>query len=146
VTNVATSDRLWQPLAPRSFLLILAVLAITFTSLDIAWHGPLTWAATQRFVVVPAEREWGFHAEPKDYGSAGKSSSLLTVIRVTPGGPFDRAGIKPGFAFAPWHNSRSAAHFGGHYYVFSGQPAQVRIRMLEAPDEPWRETTYDIHR
>jgi len=146
VTNSTTTLRVSQPLGPRPFLFILAVIAIGLVGADIALNGPLTWAAAQRFLVAPAEQEWGFHAEWKAYGSSAHSDSLLTVVRVTDGGAFDRAGIKPGYAFAPRHSATFGPHFGGPYGVFSGDPKTLRLQMLETPTEQWREHTYELSR
>ena len=146
MTNSTTSVRVSQPLGPRAFLFVLVVLAISLLGLDIALNGPLTWAVAQRVLVAPAEEEWGFHAEWKDYGSSEHVDSLLTVIRVTAGGAFDRAGIKPGFAFARRHSASFGPRFGGPYAVFSGKPTTVRLRMIDTPPEQWREQMYELKR
>jgi hypothetical protein len=142
ITPTATR-RQHSLLSPNVFFLVLAVLAIGFTGFDVALQGPLTSSAAEIFVVRPAERDWGFHAEWKEHEA---TESLLTVVEVTAGGPFDLAGIRRGFAFAPRKSATGGPRFGGPYYVFAGGTRNVRIRMLPEPDNGWREQAYDITR
>ena|SRR5215471_7226992 len=135
-----------RPLSRDALLLVLVVLFVCLASLDLAWHGPLTTGAVEYFLIRPAERHWGFHAEWKEFGSANDVYSLLTVVRVAQGGPFDRAGIKPGFAFAPRHSATGGPRFGGPYSVFEGGAASVRVRMLVDPNDRGHERRYDISR
>jgi hypothetical protein len=127
-----------QPLTPRLFFLTLAVLGIGLVSLDLGMNGPIAWSVARLSLIEPAEREWGFHAEWMDYG--------LTVVEVTKDGAFDRAGIKPGFAFEPPTCGFGGPWFGGPYSVFSDRPQTVRVGMLENPSERRPATMYEISR
>ena len=64
---------------------------------DVCLGGPLQWFLWEVSVVRPVEARWGFHAERRQYGA----HELLTIVEVTPGGAFDRAGIKPGYVYNP---------------------------------------------
>ena len=135
-----------SPLSRNAFLVVLLVLIICLLAVDLMLHGPLTTAAADYVVVRPAERDWGFHAEWKNYGSASNSQWLLTVVRVTPGGAFDRAGIRPGFAFAPRLHGFHGPRFGGPYNIFSDAKSSVRVRMLANPDELGEGVPYAVTR
>ena len=131
--NPLARDGVRQPLSWRSFLLIGVVLAIGLLTLDSSGDGPHSSA-----------RDWGFHAEWKDYTS-GPEQSLLTVVQVTPGGEFDRTGIRPGMAFGPRHSASFGPHFGGLYSVFAGCGNTTRVRMLDDPHSSI-EHFYDLTR
>jgi hypothetical protein len=140
-------DGVRQPLSSRSFLFVGVVLAVGLLTLAFAFYGPVSWTAAEWLVVQPAERDWGFHAEWRDYRpSPNYEYSLLTVVRVTEGGPFARAGIKPGMALGPWHSASFGPHFGGLYSVFAGARNKVRVRMLDDPNNRGGEHYYDVTR
>ena len=145
--NPLAADDARKPLSWRLFLLIAVVLAIGLLAFDFAFYGPVSWLAAQRLVVEPAERDWGFHAEWRDYTLAPDyQRSLLTVVQVTPGGAFDRAGIRPGMAFAPRHSGSFGPHFGGMYSVFANRGNNTSVRMLDNPHDFPVEHMYDITR
>jgi hypothetical protein len=130
----------------HSFLLLVFVLVVCLGSLDIAIHGPFTTYVAWLLVVRPVEREWGFHAEWRDYGSSDDAYSLLTVVDVASGGAFDRAGIRPGFAFAPRRSATGGPWFGGVYSLFADGANPVRLRMLAQPSNRGLDQFYEISR
>jgi hypothetical protein len=134
-----------QPLSPRTFLLTLLVLAACLIAVDLAIHGPLTSCAAEVLLARPAEDKWGFHAEWKNYGTPDDPRWHLTVVRVTSGGAFERAGIEPGFAFVPPIRAGFALPtFGGPYAPFVGKDRTARVRMRKDPtrEGPWQ--VYDL--
>ncbi len=135
-----------RPLSRNLFLVMALVLFVCLAVVDIGWNGPLTATAAQYFVIKPAERAWGFHAEWKNYGSPSAADWLLTVVEVTPGGPFDRAGIKTGFAFGPRLSATGGPRFGGEYSVFANGKTSVRVRMVPNPNALGQGQVYEIGR
>jgi hypothetical protein len=146
VVTPSMRDGLSSPLSSKSFLLVVLVLTMALVAVDVEFNGPLTFSAAQLLVVRPAERDWGFHAEERAYGSPNAPGWLLTVVQVTPGGAFDQAGITPGVAFAPPLSGFGEPRFGGRYSVFSGGRKVVRIRMVRKPNESWKWETLEISR
>ena len=135
-----------MPPTGKAFLYVFVVLSLCLVGVDVSLYGPLTYSAAAVLVVKPAERDWGFHAEPKQYSASDPADELLTVVRVTSGGAFDRAGIRPGFAFAPRGSATGGSRFGGAYAVFAGHKATARVRMLVRSNGQWQEQTIDITR
>ena len=146
ITELAEVDSVRSPLSTKSFLLVLTVLALSLGSLDVGMHGPLTTCAADLAVVRPAEKKWGFHAEWKLYGSGADTYELLTIVRVTNGGPFDRAGIRSGFAFANRECGFGGPLFGGPYSAFANGENPVRVRLFRKPELRGRGEWYDISR
>ena len=134
-----------SPLSRHSFLLLLCILLVSLASVDVWMYGPLTAYTADLLVVRPVEREWGFHAERKDYESPGERYSLLTIIHVTSGGAFERAGIRAGFAFAPPTSGTGGPWFGGAYSLFAGRNSS-RVRMLPDPSNRGIVQVYEVLR
>jgi len=141
------SARVMNPISPsrtlplRSFALVGVVLALLALVVDLNVYGPVTgWAATT-FVVAPVEKSWGFHTEWRAYGPI----ELLTVTSVTHGGAFDRAGVQPGFAFAPRVCAFGGPFFGGQHSVLLGERV-VHLRMLRKPGPPWEQSVIEVRR
>jgi hypothetical protein len=144
--ELSVIDSARSPLSRHSFLLLVFVLVVCLGSLDMAMHGPCTTYIAWLFVVRPVEKEWGFHAEWKDYGPSDEACSLLTVVDVASGGPFDQAGIRPGFTFAPRRCAFGGPWFGGVYSLFANGANPVRVRMLPHPGDPGLDQFYEINR
>ena len=144
--GLSSSSAARIPLPLRAFVLVSAVLALIAIAVDIGMYGPITAWAGERLVVDPVEKDWGFHAEWRRSGFPAASSELLTVVSVTPGGAFDRSGIRAGFAFAPLECGFGGPPFGGRHSEFAGNKLNVRVRMLAEPRPPWRIKTYEIKR
>ena len=135
---------LWSPLSAKAFFLIVLVLATCLISFDIVLNGPLTYSTAQILVVSAVEKKWGFHAEDKEYVHGDHSHWLLTVVQVTAGGAFERAGIRPGFAFAPRRSATGGPWFGGMYSIFLSGREGVRVRILRNPGDSWEEHTFEV--
>jgi len=130
---------------PRGFLLLTAVLVLLALYVDLTIGWPFTdWAATT-LVVVPVEKEWGFHAEWRPYPSRPHYGELLTVVSIVPGGAFDRSGIKAGYAFAPRTCAFGAPFFADGHSRFLGSEPIVHARML-APSGPLWPEPFTIRR
>ncbi|MBZ5638866.1 MAG: hypothetical protein LAO51_08945 [Acidobacteriia bacterium] len=95
----------------RTAAITIAVLAVCGFVVDVALQGPLTCWVWEEYVVARAEAAWGFHAQWIEYSNGHQ---YLTILAVTPGGPFDRAGVRPGYIDSPMR-SASYGEAGGLY-------------------------------
>jgi hypothetical protein len=127
------------------FATLALILILSLATFDAGFYGVTTSWAAEKIVVEPVEREWGFQAEWRDYGSPASPLSLLTVVAVTPGGAFERSGIRVGYVFAPRTCGFGGPQFGGVHGDFLGRN-RVRVRMLPQAREPWSEQFYEIVR
>ncbi len=130
----------------RSFLLAGVILALLTFVADLALYGPITNWAANLLVVQPVERRWGFHAEWHAYGTGRTALDLLTVVNVAPGGAFERAGIKPGFAFAPRKCGFGGPLFAGPYHEFTDGEKTVSVPMLPVPSPSAEPVVYRVLR
>jgi len=127
------------------FVTLSVILVLSFLTFDLGFYGVITSWAAEKMVVEPVEREWGFQAKWRDYGSPVAPLSLLTIVKVTPGGAFERSGVGVGYVFAPLTCGFGGPNFGGILSDFAGR-TRVRVRMLPRAGEPWKERFYEIVR
>ncbi len=71
------------------------VLAVVGFLVDAAFFFPVLERAWEAEIIPPIDRAWGFHAEVRTVGPAHRH---LVIATVAPGGAFDEAGIKAGWA------------------------------------------------
>ena len=140
--DLSKAPGLWAPLSARAVLFLVTVLGVCGIGIDLAIYGPVTHLAAQVLVVGPVEAAWGFHAEYKRY----RSQRLLSVVTVTPGGAFDRAGIRAGFAFPPRTCGTGGAWFGDQHSLLAGGERSKTILLLTTPEESPEWKTFVITR
>jgi C-terminal processing protease CtpA/Prc len=69
--------------------------------------GPVHWWWVQRFEGPDLAKELGFRLEEREVTiDAGDRWQILVIVEVTPGGVFDRAGVKAGDVIACLHHGR----------------------------------------
>jgi hypothetical protein len=124
-------------LSIRSLVLVGTVLALLALTVDVGIYGPITHLAATTLVVRPVEKTWGFHAEWRTYMLGSRSSDFLTIVSVVPGGAFERAGIRNGFAFAPRRSATFGPYFGGPHSLLVGPEDTVTLRILQDPSGSW---------
>jgi hypothetical protein len=125
-------------------VLLAAILALLALVVDISIYGPITNLAGTTLVVAPAERAFGFHAEWRTYTWYSRPVELLTIVSVTPGGAFERAGMKPGFAFAPYKCSFGMPYLGGPHSQLVGRHQTVRLGIVQDPKKPGDTTFFEV--
>ena len=93
-------------------LAVFAILGGCALAGDFMIGGPMSWFVWEWFVAKPVEKKWGFHLDRREHECVGWRD---TIVEVTPGGAFDRAGIKPGYFVPPQEGFFPKPGF--HYYL-----------------------------
>lgn len=126
VGGVAQDPRPWLV---RSAM-VLFILGVCALAVDFGVWGPTREWMWQTQVVRPTEQTWGFHAEWRAVEGRGQR---LVVLEVTPGGPFEAAGIEPGTVIyggeCAWYEWR-----GGFYGVLSESGDEALVTTLQTRD------------
>ena len=133
-------------LSVRSLVLVCTVLALLALTVDVSIYGPITHLAATTLVVRPVEKAWGFHAEWRTYILGSSSRDLLTIVSVVPGGAFERAGIRKGFAFAPRRSGTFGPYFGGPHALLAGPADTVTLRILQDPTRLGYDSLFEVKR
>ena len=136
----------WRELAieraMHSFLAVVTLLAGCAVCLDFWFHGPLSWFVRQRFVVPSVEARWGFHAESC---SDEVPACLYIVTEVVPGGPFDLAGVAPGYSVVPKRTGfRLLPNQDWFYDRLDSANEEVAFRLRSNPYDVRTETTVRV--
>lgn len=123
----------------RSFAVIVAVLGVLYLSLDFSVNGVISLWLFELAVVQPVETRYGFDAEWQPVGGMAH----LVISSVEPGGRFDRAGVRVGYAFAPARCGWFA--LGGGWYALLGNAAGPTSIVLETGAGDLRtERSFDV--
>ena len=113
--------------ALRTFAVVLSVLGLLYVALDLTVNGPFATWTFELAVVRPVESAYGFDAEWETV--AGRAH--LVINTVVPGGRFDRAGIRPRYAFAPARCGWFALGGGWYALLFNAKtPAGVSLQTV----------------
>ena len=111
----------------RTFAVVLAVLGLLYVALDLSVNGPFATWTFELAVVRPVERAYGFDAEWETV--AGHAH--LVITNIVPGGRFDRAGVRPGYAFAPARCGWFALAGGWYALLLDAKgPAGVALQIV----------------
>ena len=118
---------------------MLLVLGLLLTCLDFAVNCPASTWLFEVAVVLPVQHRYGFHAEWPWVAS----NAHLVIDHVVPGGRFQRAGIKQGYAFSPARCGWFA--LGGGWYALLGNTTGPADVVLETtPGHLETETTFHV--
>ncbi|HYI10491.1 MAG TPA: hypothetical protein VEK57_15630 [Thermoanaerobaculia bacterium] len=123
----------------RMFAVVIAVLGLLYAALDLSVNGPLAMWTFELAVVRPVESAYGFDAEWESV--AGHAS--LVIRETAPGGRFDRAGIRRGYAFAPARCGWFALG-GGWYALLSDARRPVDIALQTVPGDLRTERSFVV--
>jgi hypothetical protein len=123
----------------RSFALIVAILGALYLTLDFSVNGVFSSWLFELAVVQPVESQYGFDAEWKPVGGMAH----LVIGSVAPGGRFDRAGVRVGYAFSPARCGLFA--LGGGWYALLGNATGPTSIVLETvPGDIRTERTFAV--
>jgi len=123
----------------RTFAVILAVLGALYAALELAVRGPFAMWTFELAVVQPVESAYGFEAEWERVGGY----EYLIIGKTVPGGRFDKAGIKPGYAFAPARCGWFALA-GGWYALLFDAEGSVSVALQTIPGDVTTERFFDV--
>lgn len=123
----------------RSFAVVLTVLGLLYTLFDLSVNGPFATWTFEVAVVRPVESAYGFDAawEP----IAGHAHLVITT--TVPGGRFDRAGIRPRYAFAPARCGWFALG-GGWYALLSHAKAPAVVSLQTVAGDLRTERSFSV--
>ncbi len=128
--------------ALRRFLVVATIMVSCALSFDFLFGGPLSWFVRQRFIIPPIEAKWGFHAERRSHDLWG---SAYTITEVTPGGPFDRAGIAPGYVVVPKLQGFMLFPIQDWFYDnLDRAEDELYVRLRRLPNDPRTDTVFHV--
>lgn len=118
---------------------MLVVFGVMYVTLDLPANGTLARWTFELAVVRPVQAAYGFDAEWQRVGR----DAYLVIVRVVPGGRFDRGKVKAGYAFAParcgWFTIG-----GGWYALLDNARGPVRVSLQTTAGDVATERPFEI--
>ena len=123
----------------RVFAVVVVVLSLLYVLFDLSVNGPISNWTFELAVVRPVQSTYGFEAEWVTING----HAHLVVRRVSPNGRFNKAGVKPGYSFAPARCGWFALG-GGWYALLSNATGPVSVALQTVPGDVRTERPFEV--